>query len=100
MTQNFLLLNTKKEVIVLGSKHISTLLSNQVINLDGNILVPSSTVRNLGVLFDQGLSLDKHIKQTSRIAFNQLRNIKKIRNILSKHDTEKRCLHNFQAGLL
>ena len=61
---------------------------------DSISLASSSTVRSLGVIFNQNLSFDSHIKQVSRTAFFHLRNIAKIRNILSQSDAEK-LLHAF-----
>uniref|UniRef100_A0A8D3B260 Reverse transcriptase domain-containing protein n=1 Tax=Scophthalmus maximus TaxID=52904 RepID=A0A8D3B260_SCOMX len=90
MTCNFLLLNSEKtEVIILGPKHLRETLSDHIVTLDGITLASSSTVRNLGVTFDQDMSFDSHIKQVSRTAFFHLRNIKNIRNILSQKDAEK-----------
>ena len=67
--------------------------------LDGITLASSTTVRNLGVIFDQDLSFNSHIKQTSRTAFFHLRNITKIRRILSKTDAEK-LIHAFVTSRL
>ena len=100
MTQNFLLLNTDKtEVIILGPRHLRETLSNQSVNLDDIRLVPNSTVKNLGVIIDEDLSFNQHISQTSRIAFFHLRNIKRIRHILSKQDSEK-LIHAFITSRL
>ena len=63
-TQTFLLLNSDKtEVIAIGPKHLRETISDQIVTLDHIILVPSSTVRTLGVMFDQDMSFDPHIKQ-------------------------------------
>ena len=62
-------------------------------------MASSTTVRNLGVIFDQDLSLNSHIKQTSRTAFFHLRNITKIRHILSQTDAEK-LIHAFVTSRL
>ena len=67
-------------------------MSSYIVTLDGISLASSPTVRNLGVISDQDLSSDSHIKQGS--AFFHLRNIVKIRNILSQGDAEK-LLHAF-----
>uniref|UniRef100_A0A8D0CS33 Reverse transcriptase domain-containing protein n=3 Tax=Sander lucioperca TaxID=283035 RepID=A0A8D0CS33_SANLU len=100
MTHNFLMLNSNKtEVIVLGPKHHRTSLSKYIATLDGIALASSTTVRNLGVIFDQDLSFNAHLKQTSRTAFFHLRNIAKIRNILSQNDAEK-LVHAFVTSRL
>ena len=48
----------------------------ELVNLDGS-------VRNLGVISDQELSFNSHVKQISRTAFFHLRNIAQIQHILS-----------------
>ena len=100
MTRNFLLLNADKtEVIVLGPKHHRNKIITDIATLDGFSLASSDTVRNLGVIFDQDLSFNSHIKQTSRTAFFHLRNISKIRHILSQTDAEK-LVHAFVTSRL
>ena len=84
MTSNFLLLNSvKTEVIALGPKHLRNTLSNDILTLDVTALASSTTVRNLGVVFDQDMSFNSHIKQTSRTDFSYQCNIAKIKLILS-----------------
>ena len=95
MTLNYLLLNPDKtEVIVLGPKYLRDSLSNQIISLDNVCVSSSSTVRNLGVLFDRELSFKAHINQACRTAYFHLRNIAKIRKILPRGDAEK-LIHAF-----
>ncbi|XP_075329020.1 uncharacterized protein LOC142388045 [Odontesthes bonariensis] len=100
MTQNCLLLNSDKtEVVIFGPERFREKLSSYIVTLDGISLASSSTVRNLGVIFDQNLSFDSHIKQVSRTAFFHLHNIVKIRNILSQSDAEK-LIHAFVTSRL
>lgn len=50
---NYLKFNSDKtEVILIGSKAVVLKLSCQLMELDGDLIVPSSKVRNLGVLID------------------------------------------------
>ncbi|XP_054865229.1 uncharacterized protein LOC129348587 [Amphiprion ocellaris] len=100
MTYNFLLLNSDQtEVILFGPKHLRKLLSKHIVTLDGITLASSTTVRNLGVIFDQDMSFNSHIKQICRTSFFHLRNIVKIRNILSQSDAEK-LVHAFVTSRL
>ena len=79
MSCNFLMLNSEKtKIFVLGPKNLRDSMSTHIATLDGITLASSTTVRNLGVIFDQDLSFNSHIKQTSRTAFFHLRNITKI----------------------
>ena len=71
------------EVVIFGP------FSSYVTTLHGISLASGPTVRNFGVISDQDLSFDSHIKQVSTTAFFHLRNIVKIRNILSQSDAEK-----------
>ena len=100
MTQNYLLLNSDKtEVIIFGPEHFREKSSSYIVTLHGISLASSSTVRNLGVIFDQNLSFDADVKQVFRTAFFHLCNIVKIRNILSQSDAEK-LVHAFDTSRL
>ncbi len=67
MTNNFLLLNS--EVLIIGpKKHTSNNLEH-CLTLDGCSLYSSSSVRNLGVLFDSNLSFDSHVSSICKTAF-------------------------------
>ncbi|TWW62918.1 Fibroblast growth factor 17 [Takifugu flavidus] len=88
MSSNFLLLNPgKTEVMVFGPEPLRDRLDH-MITLDGISLTSSLSVRNLEVTFDQNLSFNSHIKLVSRSAFFHLRNIRKIRKLLTHHDAE------------
>jgi len=90
MTLNFLLLNSDKaEVVVFGPEHFKKKLSSYIFTLDCISLASITTVRNLGIIFEQDLFFDSHTKQISRTAFFQLCNIAKVRNTLSQSDVEK-----------
>ncbi|MEJ4599689.1 hypothetical protein SJ928_14005 [Enterococcus faecium] len=67
--------------------------------IDHITLASTSTVRNLGVIFDEDLSLNSHVKQVTKSAFFHLRNIRKIRNILTQEDAEK-LVHAFVTSRL
>ena len=85
MAAKVLLLNSDKtEMLVLCPKKQRYILLDQTINLDGCTVVSNKTVKDLGVTPDHDLSFDEHIKNVLRTAFLHLRNIAKIRNVLSK----------------
>ena len=90
MAVNVLLLNSEKtEMLVLGPKKQRYLLLDLTMNLDCCTVISNKTVKDLGITLDPDLSFDEHIKNISRTAFFHLRNIAKIRNVLSKNDAEK-----------
>ncbi len=89
MTNNFLLLNSDKtEILLIGPKNSTQNIMDHNLKLDG-CTVTSSTVKNLGVIFDSNLSFENHISHVKKTAFFHLRNIAKLRNMLSVSDAEK-----------
>ena len=55
------------------------------LNIDGAIVTPSSTVKNLGVVLNDKLSFDEHITNVCRTAFFKLRQIARNRKFLDKN---------------
>jgi hypothetical protein len=100
MTRNFLLLNPDKtEVILIGSKNRLQNLSQHNFNIVGCPVTLSATVKDLGVILDCNLSFEKHISYVTKTAFFHLRNIAKLRNMLSVSDAEK-LVHAFMTSRL
>ncbi len=99
MTSNFLLLNSDKtEILLIGPKDSTQNLLDYNLQLDG-CTVTSSTVKNLGVILDSNLSFENHISNVTKTAFFHLRNIAKLRNMLSVSDAEK-LVHAFMSSRL
>ncbi len=100
MMNNFLLLNSEKtEVLIIGPKnHTSNNLEHCLI-LDGCSLDSSSSVRKLGVLFDSNLSFDSHVSSICKTAFFNLKNISKLRPMLSMSNAEM-VIHAFMTSRL
>ena len=89
MPQNFLLLNSDKtEIMVVGPKSLRHNLSAYMPNIDVISITSSAVIKDLGVTLDSDLAFDAHIKNISRVAFYHLRNISKIRKMLSLHNAE------------
>ncbi len=89
MTNNFLLLNSDKtEILLIGPKNSTHNILNHNLQIDG-CNVTSSTVKNLGVILDRNLSFENHISHVTKTAFFHLRNISKLRNMLSVSDAGK-----------
>ncbi len=99
MTSNFILLNSDKtEILLIGPKDSTQNILDYNLQLDG-CTVPSSTVKNLGVILDSNLSFENHISHVTKTAFFHLRNISKLRNMLSVSDAEK-LVHAFMSSRL
>ena len=84
--QRNMLKNNIEKLVLLNAHAPSTRKKFQPSSLTfGSITINSSkTVRNLGVTFDENLTLERHIAETSRKAFHQLRCISRIRNVIDE----------------
>ncbi len=70
MTNNFLLLNSEKtEVLIIGAKNHTSNNLEHCTTLDGFTHDSSSSVMNLGVIFDSNLSFDSHVSSICKTAF-------------------------------
>ncbi|KAI5106473.1 hypothetical protein C0J45_4170, partial [Silurus meridionalis] len=67
--------------------------------LDGVSVSACTAVKDLGVIIDPSLSFESHVNNITRIAFFHLRNIAKIRNMMSLQDAEK-LVHAFVTSRL
>ncbi len=99
MTKKVILLNADQtDVLFIGTKNSTQNLLDHNLHLDG-CPVPSSLVKNLGVILDSNLSFENHISNVTKTAFFHLRNIAKLRNMLSVSDAEK-LVHAFMTSRL
>jgi hypothetical protein len=83
MIRNKLKLNPDKtEFCIASSAHHQKFLVNVDLLLDGIIIKPSPTVRNLGVIFDNQMSMSQHVTTLVQSINWQIRNIYKIRRFI------------------
>ncbi len=84
MKEHHLQLNlAKTELLVFPATQ--TLQHDFTIQLGSSIITPSTSVRNLGVIFDDQLTFKEHIAKTARSCRFALHNIRKIRPFLTEH---------------
>ncbi len=84
MKEHHLQLNlAKTELLVVPAT--LTLQHDFSIQLGTSIITPSTSVRNLGVIFDDQLTFKEHIAKTARSCRFALHNIRKIRPFLTEH---------------
>ena len=86
LLSNDLLVNTSKTELLNISKVPVTF---PTLSIDGIIIKPSESVRNLGVLIDSTLSYGAHINAISKSANLYLRKIRHIRNYCSPNITKR-----------
>ena len=92
MHQSFLQLNRDKtEVIVFGAKDERLKVSTQ---LQSVMLKTTNQARNLGVIMDSDLNFNSHIKTITKSAYYHLKNISRIKGLMSQQDLEK-LVHAF-----
>ena len=75
--------DAKAEFIVFESIMLKHDLSDLSVNVGGDLIKPSVKVRDLGVILDQTLSFDAHISAICQSVHFHIRNIGRIRNLLS-----------------
>ena len=89
---HFLQLNKEKTAVILfgrkdGKDKMATLFRAKGFEV-------RTKVRNLGVIIDNDLNFDNHMRAVTRTSFYHLKNIAKLRDLMSQSDLEK----FFQAG--
>ena len=77
------MIDLKTEFIMFRSPQLKWDLSGLSVNVGERINTQSSKMRDLGVIFDQFLNFDDHITAICRSTYFHIRNIGKIRNLLS-----------------
>ena len=94
---NFMQLNKNKtEVMIVAAEKTATKVASFMGSLKENI---RPHLRNLGVIFDQSMHLDNHVKSLTRTCFFHLRNIAKLRSIISHSELEL-SVHAFISSRL
>ena len=89
---NFLQLNKNKtEVIVFGAKENWLQVTTELQSIN---LKTTNQARNLGVVMDSDLNLEKHIKAVTKSAYNHFKNITRLKDQMSQQDLEK-LVHAF-----
>jgi len=86
MSANFLSVNSSKtEFLIFGLPQQLSKLNNPTIHLYNVILSPVvDAARNLGATFDINLSFAQHISSISKSCFHNIRDLRRIRNIIDQ----------------
>ena len=90
MTTNKLMLNENKtEVICISSNYFNDQVSINQFSVDDTIVIPASSVRNIGVMFDNTMSMKNQVTSLCKAAHFHLRNIGRIRKSITYEACEK-----------
>ncbi len=83
MSDNMLKLNNDKtEFVVAFSPHFKRRMPNVHLKVGDDVIKPSRTIRNLGIIFDDLMSMSPQITSLSRSSTYHLRSITRIRSFL------------------
>ena len=83
MLSNKLKLNDEKsELLILSPKQQIRRVMDESIKVGDTVVKAVPAARNLGAMFDNVLSMDRHIKKICQAAYFQIRNVNSIRKTL------------------
>jgi hypothetical protein len=100
MMQNHLKLNdSKTEFLIIGSHAQLRQLSNDGIQIGDTVVTASPSARNIGAIFDCTLSMKDHVNALCRSCYCHIRNIGKVRRLLTK-DAAVNLVHAFVSSKL
>jgi hypothetical protein len=81
LASNQLSLNpTKTEYLLIGTSQQRSKVAADLLSFSGCSILPSSSAKNLGVIFDPDLSLSKHISSVCQRSFHSIRILRQIRS--------------------
>lgn len=85
LLHNWLSLNAaKSELILCGTRQQLSKLPNFSIQIAGSVLTRKESARDLGVILDENMGFDRHVKIVSRNALFHLKSIARLRRSLSQ----------------
>ena len=100
MQSNLLLLNdSQTEVILLGTKQQLSKLSNLEISVGGANIKSCSKVRNLGVIFDNNMTMQDYVNNVCKTSYFYIRLLGKLRKFFEK-ETAAMITHAFVTSRL
>ena len=84
MSMNKLKLNDDKtEFLIMFSKYQQHIIQDHSINVGTTTIHASKIARNLGIVFDDNLCMDQHVKRVCQSVYFHIRNVNGIRKILT-----------------
>ena len=84
MTSNFLKLNLKTEVLLIGTyQQLAKYRINSISVAGIQVTLQQTTVRNLGVVFDANMSMVSHVSSVIKSVTYHTRNVSRIRKYLT-----------------
>ena len=78
----------KTEFMLIGPPKQLKNLSIKSIDINGISIKSADNAKNLGVIFDEHMSFEKHVNNMCKKAYLNIKNISRIRNCLAKEDSK------------
>ena len=85
--------------MLIGTRHKLSSISVNTLQLDDTTVPLSDSVKSLGFLLDNTLSMENFISQTAKSCYYQLRQISSVQKYLSTEATLNWSLHSFCHAL-
>lgn len=83
LSSNYLSLNpSKTEYLLIGTNQQRSKVTHGTLSFSGYVIQPSTSARNLGVIFDPDLSLSKHISSVCQSSYYAIRLLRQVRSSL------------------
>ena len=79
---------TKTEFMLISSKQMAHHLQGIKLEIDDHEILPSKSVRNLGVTMDSNACMEQHVNKICRAAYGHLQAIRRIRHCLDRQSLE------------
>ena len=86
--------DSKTEFLIICSQFSKVVSPNLTVTVRNTEISSSDKARNLGVIFDSFMNLERHITQVCRVAYMHLSNVRKIRNMLTD-EAGSQIIHAF-----
>jgi hypothetical protein len=99
LTNKLKINDSKTEFLILGSKQQLRKITILGVQVGDDVICPVSNVRNLDVLFDKHLAMDKHISKICSTAYFHLHNIRIIRKYLT-HEAARIIIQSLVSSQL
>ena len=100
MCKHHLKLNCDKtEFLVLASKTIRNQLELPTLHIGNQLVTPSSSAKNIGVIMDSHASMEAHISSVCRASYLHIRNIGRLKQYLDQ-DSLETIVHAFISSRL
>ena len=93
MCQNMLLLKPWKDLFIAAQPRIQKLVPNISLFVGKTITKPSSTIRNLGIVFDSAMTMSQHVSSICKTVKFHMRNLSSVRSLID----ETTCHHAVRA---